>query len=347
MSHLIRVDQQDSSPLRQTSMHSEGLLETEHLERWIIKHPEVIDPGLMVVTTQFGRWASAQDSARERPDVLALSDSGELVVMELKRGADRQVHLQAITYGALVAGFTKDVLAQAHAEWVTRQTGEAITKDEALKRLSDHVEADWSESLFTQPRLVLVAEDFPGQVLTTVQWLASIAPDLTLECHEYHLFKDGAGGLCVNFQRLFPVEDLEDRTLRPSAEAAVREQIVTNKRRAKSVTVIHELALIPPGSTITLELETLVKPEVVATVYEWLNEDRRRRDVRWVDDPSRPLTWAAADDAMQRWTPSALRNEIFKRAGQQGAFSAADAWCYQGENLYGLASKGIDSASGG
>lgn len=58
----------------------------------------------MVVTTQFSTWASETDTARERPDVLALSTSGELVVIELKRGSDRNVHLQAITYGALVAG---------------------------------------------------------------------------------------------------------------------------------------------------------------------------------------------------------------------------------------------------
>lgn len=104
MAHLLRVDGPDATGCERTSMVEEGLTETAHLESWIKTHLDVIDDGLMVVTTQFSTWASETDTARERPDVLALSTSGELVFIELKRGSDRNVHLQAITYGALVAG---------------------------------------------------------------------------------------------------------------------------------------------------------------------------------------------------------------------------------------------------
>lgn len=114
MAHLLRVDEASSSALEETSMTDEGLLETVHLEAWITAHPEVIDTSLKIVTTQFNRWISDSDSAQERPDLLALSTSGELVVIELKRGGDRRVHLQAITYGALAAGFTRESLAEAH-----------------------------------------------------------------------------------------------------------------------------------------------------------------------------------------------------------------------------------------
>lgn len=341
MAYLIRVDGSTSSPFQETSMVEEGLNELDHLESWIKRYPEVIDPGLKVITTQFSRWESAVGSARERPDVLALADSGELVVIELKRDSDRKIHLQAITYGALVAGFTKDMLAEAHADWVRKETGENLTTDEALGRLTEHVESEWTESLFTLPRLVLVAEEFPGQVLTTVQWLATVAPDLTIACHEYHLFKDETG-IFVSFQRIFPVDNLADRTLRPApldATGGVKEQLATNQRRAKSVSIIHEHSLIPEGAKITLQLETQVRREVVDQVYAWLEADPRRRNVTWVDDLTRPLVWEASDIPLQRWTPSALRNEIFiKATGKPGTSSAADVWCYLGRSLYSIAS---------
>lgn len=169
-----------------------------------------------------------------------------------------------------------------------------------------------------------------------------MAPNLNIECHEYHLFRDARNGLYVNFQRLFPVDNLEDRQLRPAAaeaSAEVAERIVTNRRRAKSVTVIAESGTaIPEGARLTLELETLVKPEVISIIYGWLDEKSERREVSWQNDPSKPLRWAAAEDPNALWTPSALRNAIFQRAvNQTPSFSAADAWCYQGRNLYSIA----------
>lgn len=319
-------------------MTAEDLAETAHMEAWIKQHSEVIDDTLMVVTTQFSSWVAESGKASERPDVLALASSGELVVIELKRDKDRRIHLQAITYGALVAGFTKETLAEAHAQWLTKESGEKHTAEQALQRLEGHVEAELDEDLFGLPRLVLVAEDFPAQVLTTVQWLAGVAPNLTIECHEYQLFRQG-DVLLASFQRLYPVEDLEDRRLRPIVAAGtneVREQLATRKRRAKSVKIIYDHDLIPEGAAMTLNLESLAKHDVVETVADWLAKDPRRAEFTWSPDPTRPLRWAIEPD--RTWTPSSLRNEVFERAGASApSFSAADAWRYNGTNLYWLA----------
>lgn len=105
MAHLLRVDQAEAIRVEETTMPDAGLEEAKHLEQWIVRYPEVIDDGLKIITTQYNRWASQEGgAAREALDILALSSSGQTVVMELKRGSDRKVHLQAITYGALVAG---------------------------------------------------------------------------------------------------------------------------------------------------------------------------------------------------------------------------------------------------
>lgn len=62
---------------------------------------------MLVVTAEYDRWADTDGvPARDRLDVLGLDATGRLVVVELKRGtADRDVHLQAITYAALVSRF--------------------------------------------------------------------------------------------------------------------------------------------------------------------------------------------------------------------------------------------------
>ncbi|MEU4244454.1 hypothetical protein [Actinoplanes sp. NPDC026619] len=346
MAQLLRVTHDTFIPLERTTMVAAGKTETTDLERWIKDCPQLIDDTLLVVTNQFGSWAAANDdAARERPDVLALSTSGELVVMELKRDGDRRIHLQAITYGALVAGFTKETLAQAHADWLARERDERISAEEALERLTAHVDSQWNDELLTLPRLLLVAEHFPAQVLTTVQWLATAAPAITIECHEYQLFRD-TDGLCVSFQRLFPVDTLENRRLRPAVTAAANEtseQVATNRRRARSAKLIVEHDLIPAGALMTLELGGVSRPEVKAQVDAWLTENPDRARITWVNDPIRPLVWAVEPD--KTWTPSALRNTIFARAGApEPNFSAGDTWCYLGRTLWWIASE-VEDAS--
>lgn len=341
MAHLLRVDLDTATPAEKTDMSEQRLEETKHLEQWIVQHPEVIDDGLKIVATQYNRWASVEGgTAKEALDVLALSSSGQTVVIELKRGSDRKVHLQAITYGALVAGFDRQMLADAHARWLAKN-GTPVTNEEALEQLTEHLESGWDDDILKLPRLVLVAEVFPDQVLTTVQWLTdTVANGLEIECHEYSLFK-GGDGLYASFQKIFPVENLEGRTLRPAPAVdpgEVRERIATRERRARSVKVIAERRGIPDDAHIDLALDTLVKPEIVGQIVEWLDAVPNRRSVTWVNDSVRPLRWAGADDPAAKWTPTALRDEIFAQAGVGARnFSAADGWQHKGQSLYWVA----------
>lgn len=326
-------------------MTEEGLSEPAHLELWLLQNIDVIDPSLMVVTSQYNRWTTGAVSAAERLDILALARSGELVVIELKRGSDKNIHLQAISYGALVSGFTVETLGQVHGEWLSRRSPDSPTDAEtASELLRRHVaDDDWSDDVLQQTRLVMVAEDFPPLVLTTVEWLAQRAPELRIECHQYTVFKDPSG-LMVAFDRLYPVNDLSDQLLLPSAStssAAVR--VATTQRQAKSVVRIHQASAIPPGSSITLALAGHTRPDYVEIVNGWLDAEPSRRDVTWVDDPHKPLHWVA-EPSTPSWTPSGLRNRIFEDAGLPApSFSAADAWSYQGRSLYEVANDAASS----
>jgi hypothetical protein len=347
MTKVLRVNDRGTALVTPSTMLSEGLGEVAHLEQWLVQHIDAIDPALKVVTTQFNRWASSSTTAAERLDILALAQSGELVVIELKRGLDKNIHLQAISYGALVSGFTIESLGRVHADWVnkSRGVGALISVDEADSSLRAHVDDDgWTDEVLQQTRLVLVAEEFPALVLTTVQWLAIRAPELRIECHQYTVFRDDAG-LMVAFDRLYPVNDLSDMVLSPSSPtSSAAARVAKTQRQAKSVVRIHQTRAIPEGAKLTLELSTHTRPEFVQKIDAWLDADPLRKDFTWVDDPDRPLRWGA-DPSTPSWTPSALRNRIFVDAGLVSpSFSAADAWTYLGKSLYEVAN---DSGAAG
>ena len=345
MTKVLRVAGPTASPVRQTTMAEQGLSEPAHLELWLLQNIDVIDPSLMVVTSQYNRWTTGAVSAAERLDILALAKSGELVVIELKRGSDKNIHLQAISYGALVSGFTIETLGEVHSEWLSRRTPESpVEVERAAQLLREHVsDEDWSDDVLQQTRLVMVAEDFPPLVLTTVEWLAKRVPELRIECHQYNVFKDDVG-LMVAFDRLYPVNDLSDQLLFPTAgasSAAVR--VATKQRQLKSVVRIHQAGAIPPGAPIALALAGHVRPDYVDIVNRWLDAEPVRRDVTWVDDPNKPLRWGAEPSTLS-WTPSGLRNRIFEDAGLPApTFSAADAWAYTGRSLYEVANEAASS----
>lgn len=348
----LRAKDETSAVCERTNMEEQKFGEASHLEEWIIKHPELIDPTMMIVTTQFNNWASEAGASLERLDILGLSASGELVVVELKRGKDKTVHLQALTYAALVASFTLDVLAQAHATWYNKrfQPAEQMTDAQAKEKLESFVEAedDGEEPVFALPRIILVAPGFPASVLTTVQWLSEVSPDVTVECHQYELFDVSAGNdgsdVVVSFNRIFPVEDMERIRLRAQSPrvSVAKEQ---RSRQAPAVIRIAEKKLIPAGSRIYFDPSTRVNKESVAVVQTWLGENSARQEFTWDPHLREPLRWGVEPD--KRWGPTALRDEIFERAGAPKAnFAATEAFFFEGEHLAVVAGRDASDGSG-
>jgi len=350
MACLYAVAGSQATALQGTTMAACGLLEVQHLEQWVVQHPEVLGDGTLIVTTQFDKWgSSAGDQAAERLDVLGLDPNGQLVVVELKRDSDRRIHLQAITYAALVANFSKELLGRVHAEYLSPQENRAITPNEGLQRLIDHVEGDWDSDVLAQPRIVLISERFPLQVLTTARWLASVSGRaLTIECHEVKLFRlpGDEPAICASFSKIWPVDDMQDRMLGPRMDEAQQTQlkIVEKKRRARSVKIIAENELIPTGATLSLSLSTYVAADVVLTVEKWLDEDDMRRDIRWQENSDRPLKWAW--DPSQMWTVSRLAKRIIALATNgpdPDSIGGGDVWRYEGKTLASIASDFLDS----
>lgn len=346
MSHLFTVAAGTASPMTRTTLAEQGLMETTHLESWVIEHPEVLGDGVIVVATQFDQWRSdAGDSARERLDVLALDTNGQLVVVELKRDGDRRVHLQAITYAALVANFSKDVLGQAHAHHLSRTSGRHVSAEEGLRALTDHVEGDWEVDILRQPRVVLIAERFPSQVLTTAQWLTDVSGGtITVECIEVHLFTQPGErtDLCASFSRIWPVEDLQERILSPlMAEAhQTQRKLVERKRRARSAKIIVDNALIPGGADVHLDLAGWISQDTVNAVNAWMDRNPAQQKVTWVADPTRPLVWSSEGAGEEAYSPTALAKHLISLATDREpptSIAGGDVWYFGKRSLSAIA----------
>ena len=335
-------------PMPSSRLAKLGILETAHLEKWIVDHPEVLGDGVKIVTNQYDKWSSGSgELARERLDVLGLDTTGQLVVVELKRETDSRIHLQAITYAALVAGFSKESLAEAHAEHLNRVPGNSISAAEAREQLEEHIEGSWDEDILRRPKIILMAEEFSPQTYTTVAWLSGLTTSLNIEMHTVNAFLLPEGAeqkSCVVFRRFYPAVDPADRVLTPGlathAADPVTTKIAEKKRRTRSTYRLFDASVIPESSEIKLDVHGWVNSDLASQVHAWVAEEPKRGRAFWVRDRERPLRWAAGDDGESQ-TPTSLAKQIVLQATGQSidAICGPDVWYFGEESLAALAGK--------
>jgi hypothetical protein len=202
-----------AKPAAAVSLAEIGLSERQHLQEWVIAHPEILGPHIMVVTFEFDRWWSAGGNPLDRLDVLGLDRSGRLVVAELKRDvAPDTVEMQAIKYAAMASRFTPESLASQHARFLSSR-GRALTDEEALNALEEHTEdTTLAVETLRQPRIVLLAASFPPVVTATAVWLREMGLDISLV--QFKAYRTDHETL-VTVSQLIPVPTVEEFTVVP------------------------------------------------------------------------------------------------------------------------------------
>lgn len=189
-----------------TSFGQEGVLEREDLQRILRDQPDILEPGLFVITEEFRDWA---DSDR-RIDLLCLDAGGRLVVVELKRGeTGEHMDLQSIRYAAMVSTITLQQAIAAHQAYLDKRGIDA----NAAERVHGHLEnLDDSQGFSTaQPRIVLVSEGFSPELTTSVLWLNSNGLDIT--CIRMQPYRNRAE-ILVETSQVIPLPETADYLVR-------------------------------------------------------------------------------------------------------------------------------------
>lgn len=196
------------------SLEEAGLREREHLQEWVVVNPDVLGEGVMVVTIEYGEWASQSGAVeRDRLDVLGLGTDGRLVVAELKRGAAPDtVEMQALKYAAMASRFDPDRLGEVHAAFL-KSRGEVVSDTEALERLNNHSQFTIDAETLRTPRVVLLASSFPHTVTSTVVWLSEMGVDISLVQFQAYRVENR---ILLSVSTLYPIPDVEEFTVAPT-----------------------------------------------------------------------------------------------------------------------------------
>ncbi|MGW4527617.1 hypothetical protein [Amycolatopsis sp. NPDC004378] len=319
-----------------------GLRERDHLQEWVLAHPEMLGTGMLIVTSECDRWTSSRGRARDRLDVLALDTDGHLVVAELKRDvAPETVELQALKYAAYCSRFTPETLAEEYREWLAGR-GEVLSEDEAFARLEAHLGEDvggLAGAPLGQPRIVLLAGGFTPSTTAVAVWLREMGVDITLRAVSAY---QAGGGPVISVSAVYPVPEVEEFTVSPLLAKRKRDE--DERRGSRPEPAVRQLVAsgaLEPGT----ELIVLAAGPDAGQFAAWAATARRDRAV-WAGTPTRPLRWSgteAADwGASGNFTVTGLVKYLYKQA--QAAVPAGAATevvaTADGQTLAGLAGTG-------
>ena len=263
-----------------------GLREREHLQEWVISHPEMLGPDVMVVTFEFDRWATgAGEDTWDRLDVLGLDRTGRTVVAELKRDrAPNTVTMQALNYAAMVSRFSLDTLAEAYASRAEHD----LTADEAVAELREWA-PEISDDTLRDPAIVLIAGGFAPAVTNTALYLYAHGIDIRLV--RVQPYRTPGGELVVTVSQLIPVPSAEEFMVQPRSSSATRRAVATGQtRRASIAERLVGSELLAEGDELRIVAPSGVGQDVAA-IDAWLDDQPDRRRVSWHRDTKAPVRW--------------------------------------------------------
>lgn len=317
ISFAVDLDSGDARLLAEMTLESAGLRERDDLQRWVGERPEIVGPGLLLVTTEFDRWELRERRVLDRLDVLFLDASGSLVVGELKRDeATDTAELQALKYAAYCSSLTVDDVVEEYA----RHNG--VSPDEARDQILEHAPS-LEDGELGAVRIRLIAGGFGPAVTSVVLWLRD--HDIDIGCVQVTARRQSDSEAVVSARQLIPLPEAEDYFVRRRRREQEEETRRSSRRRVNSITLLNRVGAVKAGDAVRLKIdaltaawrphvEALIEQEPLIAEAEWTGSENTQQALRWKQDG-------------QVYSATGLTRKILELADiEPGALPGPDYW---------------------
>ncbi len=185
------------------TFHDLGYKEREHLQEWIANYPECLGEKLLIIQKEFDGF----NDTNERLDLLALDESGTLVVIENKLDdAGKDVTWQALKYVSYCSTLTKQQIKEIYQAYLDKYSPNENAEDKIVEFFNDKPYSEISLNENDQ-RMILVAAKFRKEVTSTVMWMLNHgiqAQCIKVTPYEYN--KE----ILLDMEQIIPVKEAQD-----------------------------------------------------------------------------------------------------------------------------------------
>jgi len=229
--YVLNESSNTISPLEKRTFSSLKLSERNHLQKWILAHPEMLGEELLILQEEFDGW----DETRERLDVLALDKNGRLVIIENKLDdSGKDVVWQAQKYAAYCSSLTRQDILKLYRDYLgPENNGTAEETMAAFLEVEDLSEIEISEG--TSQRIILTAAKFRKEVTATCLWL--IDHGIDIQCKRITPFSYD-GKVLLNVEQVIPPKEAAEFMVRVGRKKVEeqrerKENVERHRRRLK------------------------------------------------------------------------------------------------------------------
>ena len=212
------------SPVKTKRFSELGFTERKHLQEWLAHEPSALGEELLIIQKEFDGF----DDTRERLDLLALDQDGNLVIIENKLDdSGRDVVWQALKYASYCASLTKAQIVEIYQQYLDRYepvTGEVDLLNapaSASARICEFLDApDLDElklNLGNSQRIMLVAANFRKEVTSTALWL--LGQGISIACFKITPYSLGEQ-LLINIDQIIPTPEAKELMIGINAKEA-------------------------------------------------------------------------------------------------------------------------------
>lgn len=174
--YILDQKQKELKEIQQTSFSKQNLKERYDLQEWIDKNPEILGEELLIIQKEFSEF----NKTKERLDLLAIDNSGNLVLIENKLDdSGKDVVWQAIKYASYVANLSKNKIIEIYQGYLNKKSSNHT--ESAVTKICDFFNKDFEQidlNIGYRQRIILVAKEFQPEVTSTVLWLRGNGIDI-------------------------------------------------------------------------------------------------------------------------------------------------------------------------
>jgi len=242
-SNLYRIHPEAKTlqSVREVNFSDHSLRERYDIQEWVEETPSILGERLLIVAKEKSHF----DGTNERPDLVAIDEDGNIVVIELKRddsGAD--VYWQAIKYASYWSRFSVQDVLRVYADYLTKhrqdEGGEEVDEEYAKQEIVDFINQDTVENVNKRQRVILVSHRFAREAISAVDWLLENY-GLDIRCIELiPYFDEDKATFYLQSNMILPVAGVDEYLITPSSAKAAAAKGSRGSRNDDEVTQFFE-----------------------------------------------------------------------------------------------------------
>jgi len=228
---LINREKNEAISLSKKTFRELKFRERQHLQEWICKNTDILGERLLIIQKEF----SGFDDTRERLDLLAIDEDGNLVIIENKLDdSGRDVVWQSLKYASYCSGLTKNDIRMIFQEYLDLQSDGGLAEN-ILCEFLDVDDFNEVELNHDDQRIIMIAANFRKEVTSTALWL--LEHNVKIKCIKVTPYELD-GQILLDTEQIIPITDAEEYLIKVANKK--QEEIKIKEQRQTIVTVRRE-----------------------------------------------------------------------------------------------------------